>query len=351
MAKCLRSLDGRTTPSHAATSIENLFRFEMKSTVECVECKQTNTTTEPYFVWNVPIAGHTSLLSALDAFCRPEHLSGDNAYSCANCCKHVQASKRLSAVRVAPYLVFSLKRFQADLHRTSKLTHLVAYPEDISLDPYFRNDPSSMSREDEDVPCCNYRLYCVVVHLGKEIDKGHLFAYVRASNDEWYKADDSIVNLITLDQVLSAADAYLLFYAEAAAATSAVASSFETKGSSISSNSPRPAGELSTTDPRAFHDGSTNSSRRAGKLSTEPSPCSSQSSFSIDSPSDAIGYVQQTVSQPRKLDQESRSDPLHRQLASTITIGNKTYGFESLNLGLHGNGKVCALCESFLLSI
>jgi ubiquitin C-terminal hydrolase len=102
LVKCSTSIDVLPSSSRPYTSIDNLFRFEMKSSVKCGECKQSTNKMEPYFVWNVPIDGHTSLLNALNQFCIPEYLSGDNAYSCGYCCKYVQASKRLSIVRLSP---------------------------------------------------------------------------------------------------------------------------------------------------------------------------------------------------------------------------------------------------------
>ena len=236
LVKCLTSTDVLPNSSHPYTSIDNLFQFEMKSSMECSECKQTSDKMEPYFVWNVPIDGHASLPAALNEFCLPEYLSGDNAYSCQYCCKYVQAAKRLSIVRTSPYLIFSLKRFRSGLHDTRKLTHFVAYPEKLDITTYFSLDYQKLSNNNNENFHLTYRLYCVIVHLGDEVGKGHLFAYIRGADDAWYKANDSIITPVNLDQVLSTNDAYLLFYAETASTSSALKSSLTTNSSSSLTN-------------------------------------------------------------------------------------------------------------------
>jgi hypothetical protein len=237
LVKCSTPIDVLPTSSRPYTSIDNLFRFEMKSSVECSECKQTTYNMEPYFVWNVPIDGHTSLLNALNEFCLPEYLSGNNAYSCGYCCKYIQASKRVSVARLSPYLIFSLKRFQSGLHDTRKLTHFVGYPEILDITSFCTDDYQKIQNTNRENFRLKFRLYCVIVHLGNEVDKGHLFAYIRAPDDAWYKANDSIITPVKLDQVLSTHDAYLLFYADAATISSTIQSPLKTNSFSSLTNS------------------------------------------------------------------------------------------------------------------
>jgi ubiquitin C-terminal hydrolase len=178
LVKCLTPINTPPTLSRPKTSIDNLFQFQMKSCVECSKCKYMSNNIEPYFVWSVPINGHTSLLNALDAFCRPECLSGENAYSCTYCSKYVQALKRLSIVDVSPYIIISLKRFRSGQYNTQKLTHLVTYPEILDISSYFSGDYQKIPGSNNENYHLNFRLYCVIVHLGSEVQNGHLFAYI-----------------------------------------------------------------------------------------------------------------------------------------------------------------------------
>ncbi|CAF1348956.1 unnamed protein product [Adineta steineri] len=217
----------------------------MISCVECSECKYMSNEMEPYFVWSVPINGHTSLLSALDAFCRPEYLAGENAYSCTYCSKYVQAVKRLSIVHVSLYIIFSFKRFRSGLHNTQKLTHFVTYPEILDISSYFSSDYQKVSGSNNENLRLKFRPYCVIVHLGSEVQNGHLFAYIRAADDKWYKANDWIITPVKLDEVLSTHNAYLLFYAATESISPAIKSPLETNLPSPLTNSLQRIGDSS----------------------------------------------------------------------------------------------------------
>ncbi|CAF0802050.1 unnamed protein product [Rotaria sordida] len=52
----------------------------------------------------------------------------------------------------------------------------------------------------------------VIVHQGEYVTNGHVFAYVRAPDGYWYKADDELVTPVHLDSVLNHKDAYILCY-------------------------------------------------------------------------------------------------------------------------------------------
>jgi ubiquitin carboxyl-terminal hydrolase 36/42 len=216
LVKCLMSTELSLTVSRSYTTIDNLFRFEINSLVKCSICKRKTFNTEPYFIWNIPINSYTSLVSALNGFFQEENMSGDNAYKCDNCCKYVQASKTLSIRNVSPYLILSLKRFERFGLRqndTRKLSHFVRYPEILDINPYLSDNIQEIPNGNNGSFSMNLRLYGVIVHIG-QVDEGHLFSYVRGPNDNWYKVNDSTVTPVTLAEVLSSHDAYLLFYGE-----------------------------------------------------------------------------------------------------------------------------------------
>ena len=217
----------RTSPT-----IDNLFRFQINSSVQCLICKQKSSATSPYFLWNIPIDGYQSLPHALNGFCQSEDMTGDNAYQCENCSKKVHASKRLSISNVSPYLILTLKRFKHVGLRQSnirKLSHFVAYPKILDISPYLSENISNISNEDDVRFNSKLHLYAVIVHIGEQVNNGHLYSYIRGPNDRWYCANDSIITRITIDQVLSSKDAYILFYAEDTSA------SFESRSLNINS--------------------------------------------------------------------------------------------------------------------
>ncbi|CAF3521621.1 unnamed protein product [Rotaria sp. Silwood1] len=52
----------------------------------------------------------------------------------------------------------------------------------------------------------------VIVHLDEYVTNCHVFAYVRAPDGYWYKADDELVTPVHLDSVLNHKDVYILCY-------------------------------------------------------------------------------------------------------------------------------------------
>jgi len=229
LVKCLKSTDLPHKLSRSFTTIDNLFGFQINSLITCSSCKRTSHTNEPYFILNIPIKGYTSLRGAIHSFFQTEKMSDENAYKCENCCKYVEASKALSIANVPPYLIFSLKRFEhfgLTQNDTRKLSHFVDYPEIIDINPYLSNNIQQVSDENNETFNMKFHLYGVIIHIGQHVNEGHLFAYVRGPNNYWYKANDSTVTSVSLNEVLSSNDAYLLFYAESTSSTSGILNFF-----------------------------------------------------------------------------------------------------------------------------
>ncbi|CAF4585272.1 unnamed protein product, partial [Rotaria magnacalcarata] len=63
-----------------------------------------------------------------------------------------------------------------------------------------------------------YKLNAVVVHIGEAADSGHIFSYIRSSDNLWYKADDTSVQRIDLDTVLACNNSYILCYTKSSTA-------------------------------------------------------------------------------------------------------------------------------------
>ncbi|CAF3701085.1 unnamed protein product [Adineta steineri] len=324
LVKCLIMTNVPSTSSRPYTTIDNLFQFELKSSIKCSECKQTTNKMEPYFVWNVPIDGHKTLPSALNKFCLPELLSDDNAYSCGYCCKYVQASKRLSIVRTSPYLIFSLKRFRSGLQNTQKLTHFVAYPEILDITSYFSDDYPKIPNDNSNKENFHllFRLYCVIVHLGHEVDKGHLFAYIRGPDDMWYKANDSTITPVKVDQVLSTNDAYLLFYGETPSISFPMESSPKTNTLSSSLNSVQQIDDstdaLCPSTSRPVH---------------ESVQTFSYENDELDRTLSCVTNIPKhhARSEASESNEELFPESINGSSESTITIGKNTYTFDSVH--------------------
>lgn len=117
----------------------------------------------------------------------------------------VKAGKQMTIFELPMMLTIHLKRFAFDLQRgyMRKIMSKVEYPSTLDMAPY-------VSKE-KHIKKALYNLYAVLVHLGYGCDSGHYFAYVKAPNGQWYRADDEDITPVSEKEVLDQ-NAYMLFY-------------------------------------------------------------------------------------------------------------------------------------------
>ncbi|KAJ4902935.1 Ubiquitin carboxyl-terminal hydrolase 19 [Raphanus sativus] len=204
---CLDEFGGeKVVPPRAqeTTLIQYIFGGLLQSQVQCTVCSNVSDQYENMMDLTVEIHGDAvSLEECLDQFTAKEWLQGDNLYKCDRCNDYVKACKRLS-IRSAPnILTIALKRFQGG--RFGKLNKRISFPETFDLGPYM----SCCGGEGSDV----YKLYAVIVHLDMLNASffGHYICYVKDFRGDWYRLDDSDVEKVELDDVLSQR-AYMLLY-------------------------------------------------------------------------------------------------------------------------------------------
>lgn len=151
------------------------------------------------------------------AFCSKEKLTGDNAFECSRCNRKTTALQSLQITNISPVIVIHLKRFIYDRNEkiTRKLKDLILYPEFLDFMPYIDNNTESQSGQENYQPDqFIYQLYAVVVHLGEAANNGHIFSYVRSSDELWYKINDELVTPVNIETVLSDKNSYILYYAK-----------------------------------------------------------------------------------------------------------------------------------------
>ncbi|KAJ0260330.1 Ubiquitin carboxyl-terminal hydrolase 19 [Hirschfeldia incana] len=214
---CLDEFGGeKVVPPRAqeTTLIQYIFGGLLQSQVQCTVCSNVSDQYENMMDLTVEIHGDAvSLEECLDQFTAKEWLQGDNLYKCDRCNDYVKACKRLS-VRSAPnILTVALKRFQGG--RFGKLNKRISFPETFDLGPYM----SCCGGEGSDV----YKLYAVIVHLDMLNASffGHYICYVKDFRGDWYRIDDSEVEKVELEDVLSQR-AYMLLYSRVQARPSSL---------------------------------------------------------------------------------------------------------------------------------
>ncbi|ESQ54024.1 hypothetical protein EUTSA_v10024675mg [Eutrema salsugineum] len=206
--------------SQETTLIQHIFGGLLQSQVQCTVCNNVSDQYENLMDLTVEIHGDAvSLEECLDQFTAKEWLHGDNMYKCDRCCDYVKACKRLTIRRAPNILTIALKRFQGG--RYGKLNKRISFPETLDLSPYM-----SEGGEGSDV----YKLYAVIVHLDMLNASffGHYICYIKDFCGNWYRIDDSEIESVELEDVLSQR-AYMLLYSRIQARSSSLCASLRSE--------------------------------------------------------------------------------------------------------------------------
>lgn len=186
------------------TLIGLIFGGYLLSKIRCLKCHGKSERRERMMDLTVEIQGDIRTLEeALKQFTAPEILEKENKYNCPSCKSYEKAKKTLSILEAPNVLTIVLKRFQSG--KNGKLNKTVRFPDILDLFPYMsgRSDKSPI-----------YSLYAVVVHrdTNNATFSGHYVCYVRVIQGKWFNLDDSRVEPVDMETVLSER-AYMLLYA------------------------------------------------------------------------------------------------------------------------------------------
>lgn len=157
---------------------------------------------EPFSVISLSIPGkqNPSLFDCFDLYCDKELLSGENAWFNDKTGNKESAKRNIIFWSLPNIMIIDLKRSKIN---NKKLHTLVDIPiENVDLSKYVKgyNSVSYI-----------YDLYGVCNHSGGGGGGGHYFAYIKNANGKWYNFNDTTVNEIQADKVISAMS-YCLFY-------------------------------------------------------------------------------------------------------------------------------------------
>ncbi|CAI8595321.1 unnamed protein product [Vicia faba] len=203
---CLEGLGGekRVDPRlQETTFIQHTFSGRLQSKVKCLNCSHESERYENIMDLTLEILGWVeSLEDALTQFTSPEDLDGENMYRCGRCTAYVRARKQLSIHEAPNILTIVLKRFQEG--RYGKINKCITFPEMLDMIPFMTGTG--------DIPPL-YVLYAVVVHLDtlNASFSGHYVSYVKDLQGNWFRIDDTEVQPVLVNQVMSEG-AYILFY-------------------------------------------------------------------------------------------------------------------------------------------
>jgi ubiquitin C-terminal hydrolase len=158
---------------------------------------------EPFSVISLPIPVtkvNPSLFDCLDLYCDSELLDGENSWFNDKTGANEPVKRNIIFWSLPNIMIIDLKRSKLN-HK--KIHTLVNIPmENVDFSKYVKGYNSASYI---------YELYGVCNHSGGGGGGGHYFAFIKNANGKWYSFNDTMVNEIQADKVISAMS-YCLFY-------------------------------------------------------------------------------------------------------------------------------------------
>lgn len=156
---------------------------------------------EPFSVLSVPIPQkkNINIYDCINEYCKEEVMSGDNAWYNDKTSKYQDVTRQISFWSLPNVLIIDLKRWSTS---GNKKQNLVTTPlTDLDLSKYVKgyNKNSYV-----------YDLYGVANHSGGS-SGGHYTAYVKNANGLWYEFNDTNINEIKSERVVST-KSYCFFF-------------------------------------------------------------------------------------------------------------------------------------------
>lgn len=183
---------------HSLKWFESNFVANVRTSVQCIMCKNIYQSHSDIGHFAVNINGQKSVQTALDMFFGGETVTN---YKCACCKKPVTAKKQFSMVSAPSCLCVTLKRFS----QYGKINDNIEVTPELSTAKYFLETHVNSSK-----PQWKYKLMSVICHKGKTRTSGH-YTTIVCSNNEFHEFNDSIVGQVH-ETAIKGNEAYVLLY-------------------------------------------------------------------------------------------------------------------------------------------
>ncbi|CAM9192142.1 unnamed protein product [Scytosiphon promiscuus] len=178
------------------TWIHRIFQGVLTNQTKCLCCETVSNRDEPFMDLSLDVEQNSSVSACLRNFSSTETLTKKNKFFCESCHALQEAEKKIRLKRLPRVLTLHLKRFKyvESLENFAKLSHRVVFPLEL------RTPNMTDEAGEADADGRLYRLFAVVVHIGRGLNHGHYVAVVK-SGGRWLLFDDEIVELVN-EQVL-----------------------------------------------------------------------------------------------------------------------------------------------------
>ena len=199
--KCFNMMKNIYTKEYSEI-LDIFFSIQITELKSIKSGENLNIIPEPFSILSLPIPGdikEPTLQECLDLYCKPEELLGENAITNEKTKEKEDVNKKIVFWDLPKILIIDLKRWNENGNRNNKLVK--ADINDVDLRKYV----IGYNKLDN-----VYDLYGICNHFGGSMG-GHYTAYIKNANNKWYEFNDTMVNEINEDKIISE-KSYCFFY-------------------------------------------------------------------------------------------------------------------------------------------
>ena len=176
----------------SSKNYQNLFKlfFGIKLTDELyfIECNHKRYNESLSYNIQLEVKNYNNIEDSLKNYFKTEIMSGDNKIICEECKIKRVCHKKIKLKTLPNILVISLKRFDYDYKTMTKfkLNNYFEFPFELNMSEFLINKNESEEKNKNNL----YELTGITIHYGVS-DYGHYYDLIKASNNKWYKFNDT----------------------------------------------------------------------------------------------------------------------------------------------------------------
>ena len=185
----------------------NLFKYffgiKLSDELFFIDCKHKRFNESFCYNIQLEVKNYTNINDSLKNYFKTEIMSGDNKIICEECKIKRVCHKKLGIKTLPNILVISLKRFDYNYTTMTKfkLNNYFEFPFELDISEFIINNNNNDMENSEN---CNennvYELTGITIHYGVS-DYGHYYDLIKASNNKWYKFNDTQISEINRSEI------------------------------------------------------------------------------------------------------------------------------------------------------
>jgi len=177
-----------------------VFYGQYWSRVKCLECGNISHNFDPFGIINLPVSEKTNTLEdCINYYVLSENMEEDNKIICEKCKKKCNGKKKTSIWKMPPVLTISFNRFNDYGQKINKHIEF----------PIERVNFGDLVEKNSDRKAL-YDLVAIANHSGG-LQGGHYWAYAKGTNGKWYEYNDTSVEEIGMDVLVSSTAYYVVY--------------------------------------------------------------------------------------------------------------------------------------------